>query len=195
MARDYFINHQTLVRVKGGAHLGTNPVGVLSELGLCSEAIRISPTFAHKGVNVDDFGPDVPADVMWQLAHVDVSMNLVHYDTDVLEACMDESMGGGRGTNGTGLAGVMAPAGRLLGGRKAVFASGCHLISLNLVGNTPWRFRACYMTAPPYEYPVGNERSVVKVNWRAIPYVTPTSAGTTELRSSGAVLWDRTLDT
>ena len=55
MARDFFLPGETMVRVKGGAHLvadGVFPAMTdVTQLGLASEEIRISPRFIHKDSN------------------------------------------------------------------------------------------------------------------------------------------------
>src|SRR5437879_5338107 len=124
MGRDYRINGECLVQVKFGAHLPAGQYGLgssgsatnLSELGLASEGIRIVPQFNHSDMRADDFGSKTPADVLWMMGEIAVHMTLVHYDLNVLDVCLAESMGG-IGPNSVGLlggfpaAGTMAPAG------------------------------------------------------------------------------------
>jgi hypothetical protein len=205
MPRDFRINGETLVKVKGGAHLSGHVVGNLTELGLAVDQITVVPKFRHQELKVNDFGPDVPAEVLTMLAEVMIRMNLVHYDHSALDVCIAEAMGG------TGdfftEAGTLAPAGTPLGAGIALHASGNHYISVNLLSpvlDRPWRFRACYLADQPIEYPLGTKASVVSLTWRCIPYTTftsvvslstsgqPTVGG--EILSSGVVLWDRTLD-
>ena len=38
----------------------------------------------------------------------------------------------------------------------------------------PWRFPTAYLTNRPMELPLGTSRSLVILNWRAIPYKPPT---------------------
>lgn len=208
MTRAFQINGETLVRVRGGAHMSGVAIGTVSELGLASESIQVIPRFVHKDIKCDDFGPDIAADMMTQLADVTIRMQLIHYDRDVLDICMDESMGGGRGGVFIRNAGVLPPAGTILGGLKPLFASGNHFISLNLASPQlvyPWRFPAAYLTGQPLEIPLGSKSSIVVAEWRAIPYVVPprvttlsaasgTMSSVGEIQSSGALLWDRTPD-
>lgn len=183
--------------VKGGAHLTSGLAGQSiaegRELGLASEAIQLSPRYVHHDMRIDDFGPDIPADVIANIAEITVRMNLVHYDRDVLDVCARESIGGGRGQWG-----VLAPAGTIMGGNKFFFASGWHYMSLNLIttqDNFPWRFRAAYLSQPPIEIPIGTRRMVTQLTWRAIPYAEPTSLfNPGEIISSGRVLFDHTPD-
>lgn len=204
MARDYFIFGETLVSVKGGEHMSGRPIGVVSELGLSTDAIVITPRYFHHDMRIDDFGPDVPADVMWNLADVTIRMNLVHYDEEVLDRCERESMGGGPALtvfdSPTNNAGLIAPAGTILGGNKFLFASGNHFISVNLFSQTnaelSRRYRTCYLAEQPVVFPIGTRASILQLTWRAIPYQEPPSIfnPNVEWISSGAILWDRDLD-
>ena len=212
--RDYQIFGPALVQVRFGAHM---PAGLsnitgsttnLCELGLTSDAIRISPAITQKGIHTDDYGPDVPAELMWLLGEVRVRMTLVHYDADVLDVAWTESMGGpfylsdqGAGTFTTAgdsnvlTAGWMQPAGMLYGNGLARLASGNHYMGLNVTSASgiPYRFPTAVLAEQPFELPLGAEKSLTVLNWRAIPYNPPNAAG--DVYSSGAVLWDRTLDT
>ena len=221
MARSFVINGETMVKVKGGAHLLRPPlagvVGELTELGLSSESIRVTPTYYQAYVPTADFGPNAPAEVMWNMAHVDIGMVLVHYDRLASDICMAESMGGQ--VNALP-AGVMQPAGQMLGRGLQPLASGCHYLSLNLLSpvlDVPWRFPTAYLTAPPQEIPLGTSRTMLALNWRAVCYVPPILSGHhsltgggvslsgssslsgnprgVEVTSSGRVLWDHTLET
>mgnify|MGYP001608992929 FL=1 len=106
MARDFIINGETLVKVKGSS---SSSISTLSELGLAEKEVTISPRFYHSEMRADDFGPNIPPEVMWMLADVQIAMTLVHFDRAVLEACISESMGGS--TFGVFLAGAGTPMG------------------------------------------------------------------------------------
>lgn len=213
MARDYQINGECLVRVRGGAHL-SGGIGFLTELGLTDRdgVVRIMPEWRHRDVKVDDFGPDVPAELQWQMAQAKIHMTLVHYDRDVLDQCVGEAMGGVADASlALGQqAGSLVPAGQPFGRYKPMFASGNHYIRVNLAANNgfPWRFLSCVLQGPPLEIPLGTRRSHVKLIWRAIPYTLPglVSGGSLasggilvdgiifssgkEISSSGVELWD-----
>ena len=190
-----------MVYVKGHGALANVPlnnadaVAKFHELGLASEGIKITPKFVHKDIHADDLGDEVPADVMWMLAEATVSMTLVHYDRDVLRACVVESMAGGGGVAGAQLFdGTVAPAGSMMGRGAIRLISGCHYISLNIASpvlNEPWRFLTTYLADRPVEIPLGTQNMMALLNWRAIPYA-PLIGG--EAHSSGAVVWDHTLD-
>jgi hypothetical protein len=53
MARDFYINGESMVRVQGNPESGFED---LTELGLSNEAIHVSPRFYHHDVIPDDFG-------------------------------------------------------------------------------------------------------------------------------------------
>lgn len=201
MPRDIQIAGEMLVKVKG--NLGSN-IATLSELGLTEGPIRIIPTYYHQDLLVDDYGPNVPANVLQNLLECRIVMNLIHYDPDVLDTCLAESLGGG--TFGT----IAFGAGQPLGDLGPRFGGTNHFISLNLVSdldgvtNKNWRFLTTYLCEQPEEYPIGTEKTVVRLNWRAIPYFDqvggdpdlsgPTLNQTTEIQSSGVVVFDHDLD-
>ncbi len=214
MSRDLVVNGEVLVKVQGGSHMSGFPIGDVSELGLTSDKTKMTFKFNHKDINVDDFGPLIPAEVMCQCAEVNIHMNLIHYDYEVLDVCMAEAMGGGLA--GVGPAnpgfpgfvpvllndfqpgGTLQPTGTLLGNMRPILASGCHFITVNLtspVFGLPWNFLACYLTNSPAEIPLGTDCSIVPLQWRCIPYRPPTpliggSGGFTEILSSGIVIWN-----
>ena len=120
---------------------------------------------------------------------VTVTMNLIHVDRAVLDVCLQEAMGGAAAV------GALVRAGTRLGGNNARFAAGNHFISLNIsspITNKPWRFPYAFMTGPAAQFPLGTEKSVFVIQWRAIPYTQdPWNAG---LGSAGAIIWDHTSD-
>lgn len=197
MTRSYYINGAPMVYVKGNPdtfppELANNQNGVF-QLGLASESIKVTPRFSHFDVLADDYGPEVPAEILWNLAYCYIQMTLVHFDYQVLDACIAAAMGGGTYP-------ILMGAGKPLGAGLPLYQSGNNYITLFLVsgiGARPWRFPACYLTGRPLEYPLGTEKSLVALQWRAIPY-SPLSEepGTEgEALSNGSILWDHTLDT
>lgn len=209
MARDFQITGGVMVKVKVGEHVpasGSFEDGLFVELGLTSEAVRITPVFRHRDVVPDDFGPETPAEVVAQLAEVRINMTLVHYDQEVLETCVAEALGGLLLTPGPlegNDFGALPPAGSLLGNYCQPGASGCHYVSLNLVpfdeSQQGWRFPTSYLAAPPLTLPLGTKASLTELSWRAVPYAVPALLGgqpnySGEILSSGATLWSHTLD-
>jgi hypothetical protein len=195
MTRNFAIEGPCLVRTKGGQHMSGRAIGDVTELGLTSDSVKIEPRFRHRDISADDFGPDVPAEVQWQLSDALIHMTLVHFDYYVLDVCLGECMGGGAINWGVtmelgpaqnpvfgpdlllnargGMAGTLAAAGTLMGAGLPMFASGNHYISLNLsspYAGRPWRFRSCYLAERPVVHPIGTQYSQVELVWRAIPY-------------------------
>lgn len=186
MALVIFENGPTLVRVKG--HAGS-AISSLSDLGTSEDQVTWSPRFYHDDVIVGGTnGPNVPVDCQFMLADAIIDMNLVYYDQTVLQSCIRESNAGATAY------GTMPRAGTLMGGQYARFTSGNHFIGLNLtspVEGVHMRFLAAYLTGQPLTYPIGPARSVVRLQWRAIPYPeTNIFSG-----SAGIKLFDNTADT
>lgn len=196
MARDFVINGETMVAVKGRTD---SAIAGLTNLGLSVDQVVITPFFRQDEIRVEAWG-DAPVDVQFQLASVNVSMTLVHFDPAVLDECVRLSMAGAP-TEGT-----TNRAGQRLGNGLARFApasanpgtgyqGGNNLIGLNLsspVLNKPWRFLFSYLGAQPYMFPLGTRRSMVRLSWTAIPYTTdPYNGG---LGAYGAVIWDHNTD-
>lgn len=147
MARNYFVNGNTMVYANG------------AELGLSNSQISITLNPRHLDIQVSTFGPDVPPEIQAMLADATISMTLVNFDAAVLQACVRRSMA-------CSADGVMPSAGVLMGAASM-------FTSLNIsspVGQVPWTFPSAYLVAPAVDWPLGNERSIVSLNWRAIPF-------------------------
>lgn len=220
MSRSFYIAGECMVSVRGGAQMSGQAIGDATELGLTSDQISVTPTFYHGDVKVDDFGPNTPANVQGLLAEVSLSMTLVHYDDSVLDICLDESLGGGGGFNTFGADGLragarLAPAGRLLSRYRNAYWSGWHYVAVTIqtpVAGDVFRFRQCYLAQQPVVIPLGTEASLVRCNWRCIPYQDLWLSGGTagqsgaitvdgnvfsprrQVQSSGAVIWDHLTD-
>ncbi len=189
MPRDFVINGESLVSVRGGAHMGSGAIGVYSELGLTTDQIRIIPRYYQRAIYVDDFGPDCPVELLAGIASVDFRLNLIHYDPNVLDIMMRESMVGGAGPGTT--AGIFAPWGTPMGGGMPLLASGNHYFGVNIASpilNFPWRFFNCYLPEQPVEIPLGTEKSITSCNIRAIPYQSPLGPSESVSLSSGGIL-------
>lgn len=196
MARDFWINGETMVYVKGRSD---SAIASLTELGLADSSIRITPNFRYDDIKVDAWG-EIPPEVQFMLSDVMITMTLVHFDRSVLATCLQLSQGGAPSE------GQMARAGQRLGNNQPRFGpatgspptgnnAGNNYIGLNLsspVAGQPWRFYYTYLTGPPMEFPLGAERSVVTLHWRAIPYTQDPYQG--GLGAYGQYLWDHTLD-
>src|SRR4051812_41229379 len=111
-----------MVSVRGGAHLS----GVMSrptQLGLAEKGILVRPNWWHRDLHYDDFGLNIPPEVMWMLADVSIRMRLIHYDQIILDTCMIEAAAGGA-FSVTSFAGLLNPMGSLMGNNLPLFASG-----------------------------------------------------------------------
>src|SRR5260370_14621868 len=91
--RDFQINGDALVTIKGGQHYSGTLYPSPALLGLSVGPIRVSIHPRHRPLHVDDYGPDIPADVMKMLADATIRMNLIHYDTELADICMMEATG------------------------------------------------------------------------------------------------------
>jgi hypothetical protein len=236
MARDFQIFGECLVRVRGSVQTATwvpadippsgslsggvivsipatSGVGLISggisemvDLGLCEGPITVRPRFFHKPMRVDDFGPYGSPEVMWNLAECDVEMTLIHYDREILDIVVSESMAGS-------ISGFLIGCGVPMGGGLPLYASGNHYVSVNLLPPPPdginpyipYFFPSCYLAEPPVVIPLGTTRSSVMLNWKAIPYTYPvpesifTSSGGAqmtyqEILSSGSILWNNSIE-
>lgn len=191
MSRDFQINGECLVKVKGAAG---SDIATVQELGLAVDRVIVSPKFYHTAVHTDDFGPDVPAEVLWSLAECTITMTLIHYDNNILDVVIRESAAGRS-------LGFMAGAGKPLGSYKPLFDKDCHYVSLNLLSpqlGEPWRFPTTYLAGTPAVYPLGVQATAVALTWRAIPYTVPNPGSPgqpiKELKSKSTVLFDHNLD-
>ena len=161
MGRNFIIAQETMVNADG------------EELGLSYGPIRIIPSFKHQDLKADDFGPDVPPNVLWMLGTCTISMTLIHFDEQVLDDVINKSMGGSED-------GVLAAAGTPMND---------NYVSLNIQPSgiaLPWSFPSAYLADSPFEYPLGSQVSAVVLRWRAIPFTSAVNPS-----SQGAALWSR----
>lgn len=182
MPRDFFINGESMVYVRSPSSV---LIGAATQFGLADSPIRVSLDFRHLEIEVDAWGRQVPPEVQCMLASCNITMTLVHFDRAVLDECWRLSLGG------TDAAGTLPRAGARLGNNAAFGAVNNYYVRLGIsspVSNKPWVFKHCYMTGNPGEFPLGTERSVVTVNFKAIPYTRdPWNDGAGALDQ---VLWD-----
>lgn len=190
MARQYFVMGESMVLVKGRSD---SAIGTLTQLGLCSESIRITIEQERKPIIVDAYGSKPPESQFFG-AMARIQMTLVHFDPAVLEVCLQESWGS------SPAAGQLGHAGSLMGNGLALFAAGGvngnHFISLNIqsaTGQTSWNFPCAYLADNPMEWPLGTEKSLVSLTWESIPYsVDPWNSGN---GSYGVPIYTHTLST
>lgn len=199
MPRGWFINGDSMIRVKGGLHMSGGRIGVLSELGLAKDQIKITPRIGYEEVNPTGWGVS-PADLNTQGGEILISCTLIDIDYDVLKVCENES-------RAVEVDGTLAPTGEFLGGLKSVHSSGNHFFTLNIsspVEQRPIRFLSVAMHETPYVLPLGNDASEVEVTFRAIPYMfsnplgvnfSPVNPQFDFTINENARLWDNEEDT
>lgn len=184
MARQIYVNGEAMVYVKG---MAGSLIANLSELGLSDSQITMQFRPIFDDVIVNAHGR-VGTDIQVFLEDCAITMSLVNFDPVILNECYRLSKGG------PNAAGNVARAGTLLGNGLARFAAGNKFIGLNIaspVGSIPYCFYFAYMTGPAFVYPVGNERTICTINWRAIPYLADPwngGAGATNTPLFGNVL-------
>lgn len=169
-SRQYYINGESLVSV-------TLAGGALQELGLSDSPITVREKLHHLDLHVDAFGDSTP-NVQFMGAEALVDMTLIHFVPATLAALIAASMA-------SPTEGVLPRAGTLMGqdanGNGQTFFFGLTISSP--VQNSPFVYPSVYMPDTPRIIPLGAERSIVQVTFRAIPYAAdPASA-------ASAVVW------
>lgn len=183
MSRRYIIYEECMVMVKIGA---STPV----ELGLTSEPIHIAERLYHHDINIDDFGPNIPAAVLTMGGDVTIRMTLVHYDPDVMDDCIAQAKG-----RSDGFPGVLGAVGTPIFSRPRGLGIRLNLIPLK---EKPWRFFSAHLDGNPLEIPIGTERTLLAANWRALPNKSADfieyRGNVGEIRSAEAIIWDNGID-
>lgn len=162
--RDFHINGPALLSVRGPT--GSSIAGTTYELGLSEGQVEVRPVFNHSALQVNAWGLQ-PADQQWMGATVDITCGLIHFDASCLEEIVRLSMGGGTSFGQMGRAGVR------LGGGVIRFAVGNNYFGLNITSpddTRPFRFFFCYLPDPPLSWPLGTEKEVINIRFRAVPY-------------------------
>ena len=139
-----------------------------ADLGLAVDQINQEPKYKFKPVTPDDFG-DTAAEVIVMAADASVRMRLIHWDSDVLDACSLCSQAGNVSYANTPVPGI------LMGNNLALLASGNYFMRLSLLsrnGNAykETRYPAAYLDDEPYKWPIGTEATILDLKWKAIPY-------------------------
>lgn len=164
MARQIVVNGEVLLRVKGAQ--GT-ALANLSDFGLSEAPTVMTFKFVHKDITMDAAGGVVPVEIQAMMSEVLISTTMIQTDLDILEELMRLAMGGGAQFGQTGRAGT------LMGGGVARFQPGYKFVGLNLTSpvlNRPWRFFHTYLMSPMGAWPIGTEKSVIPVTFRAVAY-------------------------
>lgn len=204
MTRKFIINGACLISVKGPAG---SAIAEKTDLGLTDRdgIVRVIPRFNHDDMRTDGYGKQGTPDVMFDSMDAIVRMTLVHLDWDVLNVLISLSAAGSLFSGDGGLAGAGTPLGKGL----PLYDADNSLFSLYLsspVLNDPWKLYACFLQQPTPEIPLGVKRSLVRCEFRSIPYkplATSSSGGESlglgtttpdELTMSGATLYDASTD-
>lgn len=169
MATAIFVNGPTLVQVNG------------TELGLSDSAIQITLQTSQQDVIVDAWGGQFGVNDVQQLfAEASIRMTLVHYDRAFLDTVIQLSFG-------AAAVGQIPRPGTLMGSSGS-FQS---LRLTSPTGGKPWTFPTAWITETPFSVNLGVEKSIVTLNWRAIPTFdsSPYNDGS---GSASAVLWTYT---
>ena len=87
MARDFFINGESMVSVKSRSD---SSIPTLTQLGLAESPIVVSEDYEQRAMIVDAWGMASP-DVQQMLGGATISMTLIHFDGAVLKACQELS--------------------------------------------------------------------------------------------------------
>lgn len=185
MPRDFIIFGESLVQVQGPQGSAISP---LSQLGLAADAIQVTIHQLSEACIVDAYGKGNPVDEQVFGGWAEIEMNLVHFNTLILDECFRLSFP----TAGT--TGTLGRAGWRRGNGQNLFAPTNSLINLNIaspVAGLPFNFPYSFMSQQPYVWPVGTTRSIVKCRWKAIPYsIDPYNNGT---GSQNVPLYTRTV--
>lgn len=208
MARQYHVTGEHMVYVRNwympGARNTTDASSeeevFFVELGMTSESTQITVNYGQTDVYTDDYVPGAPAEVLTGMYRdAFISMTLVHFDEDVLNMCIANAAGSSD-------AALQGSPGVPMGRWKDVTEEGCFYVELYLQPairfgleqglvtarqEKPWKFFHAYLQGN-WTYPIGAEKSLVKLQWRAVPYYKPTDiSATTEIKGSEGQLFDR----
>lgn len=152
------------MRVKGAQ--GT-ALANLTDFALTESPMTMTFKFVHSDITMDAAGGVIPVEIQANMTEVIISASLIHTDVAVLQELMRLTMGGGNAFGQTGRAGT------LMGGGVARFQPGYKFVGLNLTSpvlNLPWRFLHSYLMSPLGAWPLGTQKSVIPVTFRAIAY-------------------------
>lgn len=169
MARSFYVNQESLVQVKAGAHVLSPSMSgsAVVVLGVAETGIVVTPSYEYTEILTDLMGKK-PCEIMGEMYDVKVRMELIHFDKTILEVCETEgSVGYQQGTTAKTI------AGGLIGNNLSLYASGNFFMGMAIKSPVKtWRFPAAWLDQTPEEFPLGTSRSKVILNWRSIAYVT-----------------------
>ncbi len=188
MARDFQVTGECMVSVllpQPSASVG------FQQLGLAQDPCSVTFQIGHKDLKVDAW-QGAPPEIQIMLGTATISFNLIHFDKTILDELHRFSEG-----YAAGGAGNVRRAGYRMGGNVGLYLSGNNFCGLYLsapVNGQMVHFPATHLVAPPYEYSLGTDSQVVRVQFRGIPYTAsgavldPWGGGT---GAENVKLWDK----
>lgn len=183
MPRAFQINGESLVVVTGPAG---SAIAVPTQLGLSSDAVRVTMYEVSEEVHVDAYGKGNPVDEQVFGGWARIEMNMVHFSQLTLAECVRLAFPGAL------VEGSLGSAGRLRGNQVPVGNAFSSFITLNIASpreSLPYNFLTAWLAEQPYMMPLGTERSIARLIWKANAYsVDPWNGGAGSL---GAVLYNR----
>lgn len=200
MSRKFYINGESMVRVKLPQSSSLNG---WNDLGLAEDRIEVGLMIHSEALYVDSYGKRNPIDEQVFGGEAVITMRLIHFDPVVLQECVRLTFPAW-GTAGSPTEGQLGRAGTTRGQGAAIGSSSNSYITLNIsspVAVLPYNFPTVYLRDDPYTFPVGAEKTVAILKWKALAYSTDPwgvsngSSGGPGQGSLGAVLYDRTIIT
>lgn len=176
MPRTFYINGESMITI--------GPMGSLTplvQLGLTEDRVEVSLRVHSEPLYVDAFGKLNPANEQVFGGEAIITMHLIHFDPVQLAVCAKSAFNGPK-EGYLGRAGLTRDA------------TGGGFISLGIaspIAGLPFIFPTAYLRDDPYRMPLGNEKTVATLIWRALAYPIggdPWGGGTGSL---GAILYSR----
>lgn len=171
--RQFVINGESMVSIFGPQG---SAISAGSQLGLTTNAIAVALHIVSKPLIVDAYGQDNPVDEQVFGGAATITMDLIHFNPAALAECVRLSF------PSASTEGLEGRAGTRRGGAIATGSAGNNFITLNIaspVQGLYWSFPTVYLKDDPYHFPLGTEKSVVRLIWRALAYSTdPWNGGT-----------------
>lgn len=157
-----------------------------AQLGLAPDPIQVTLNEHSKPLIVDAYGQDNTIDEQVFGGDALINMTLIHFSAIALSECTRLAWASAP-TEGT-----LGRAGFRRGNGVALGAAGSSFINLNIaspIAGLPYNFPAAWLAERPVVIPLGTEKSMVRLTWKACAYsIDPWNGGTGSL---GAVLYNR----
>lgn len=187
MPRNFYINGESMITVVGPP---TSAIATATQLGLAPDPIRVTLIEHSKPLIVDAYGQDNIVDEQVFGGDALINMTLVHFDPVILAECVRLAWPSSTAE------GQLGRAGTRRGNGVAPQTAGSSMINLNIsspVAGLPYNFPTTWLADHPVMIPLGTEKSLVQLIWKANAYaVDPWGAVTPGFGSLGAILYNRT---